>query len=259
VSAVLPARPVPASLPPVRRPSFVQLAAVELRKTVDTRAGRVLLAVTVLLAAVVVVAMLFLTGEDELSFSGWSRDALIPVLVLLPVLGVLAMTSEWTQRTALTTFTLTPRRLPVLMAKLVAAAVLGVIVTLVVQLLALIGLVVRAGVLGADADWSQAGRTFAGSLVATSLALLMGAAIGALVQQSAAALVAYYAAPNAVLIAVAIAFEEQARWVDVQGAFGRLQQFDLAGEAGPTVTSLALWVVIPLVLGLWRSVRRDVS
>ena len=36
-------------LPPVRRPSFALLTRVELRKAVDTRAGRLLLAAIVLL------------------------------------------------------------------------------------------------------------------------------------------------------------------------------------------------------------------
>ena len=47
--------------------------------------------------------------------------ALAPVDMILPAIGILAMTSEWTQRTALTTFTLSPRRIPVLFAKLLAA------------------------------------------------------------------------------------------------------------------------------------------
>jgi hypothetical protein len=246
-------------LPPVRRPSLLQLTGIELRKTVDTRAGRLLLIVIVLLAAATMAFKFFRGGADDLAFTGWARDALIPVAVLLPVLGVLAMTSEWTQRTALTTFTLTPRRLRVLTAKLAAAAVLGLVVTLVVQGMALAGVAVRAAMLGAPADYADLDRSVAGSIVATSLGVLMGAAIGALIQQSAAAIVAYYVAPNVVLIAAAVALDEGARWLDVQSAFDRLQRFDLAGEVWPTVTAVALWVALPLALGLGRSVRRNVS
>ncbi len=262
MSAVLPTRAVSTTahpLPPVRRPSIVQLTGIELRKAVDTRAGRVLLAVIVLVAAATIVFKFFRGTADDLAFAAWARDALIPAAVLLPVLGVLAMTSEWTQRTALTTFTLTPRRLRVLTAKLAAAAVLGVVVTLVVQALALAGVAVRAAMLGAPADYANLGRTVAGSMVATALGVLMGAAIGALIQHSAGALVTYYVAPNVVLVAAAVAFGEGARWLDVQSAFGELQQFDLANGVGPVVTSIALWVVLPLALGLWRSVRRNVS
>ncbi len=58
--------------------------------------------------------------------------ALVPVDLILPVVGIMAMTSEWTQRTALTTFTLSPRRIPVLFAKLVAAIALATAVVAVV-------------------------------------------------------------------------------------------------------------------------------
>ena len=37
-----------------------------------------------------------------------NRWHLVPPTVLLPVLGILSMTGEWSQRTALTTFTLVP-------------------------------------------------------------------------------------------------------------------------------------------------------
>ena len=45
------------------------------------------------------------------------------------------MTSEWTQRTALTTFTLSPRRLGVIAAKFIAAIALSCAVMFVVLLL----------------------------------------------------------------------------------------------------------------------------
>ena len=117
----------------VRRPSFAVLTGVELRKTVDTRAGRVLLAGILLLCCVAIGYGVFTAGRGDLLYAGWVGDSTIPVTFLLPVLGVLAMSSEWTQRTVLSTFTLTPRRLRVLTAKLAAAVALGVVVTLAVE------------------------------------------------------------------------------------------------------------------------------
>ena len=45
--------------------------------------------------------------------------------MLLPILGIMAATAEWTQRTGLVTFTLEPRRGRVVLAKALAALVLG--------------------------------------------------------------------------------------------------------------------------------------
>ena len=44
--------------------------------------------------------------------------------VLLPVLGIMLVTSEWGQRTAMVTFALEPRRPRVILAKLVTGLVL---------------------------------------------------------------------------------------------------------------------------------------
>src|SRR5918912_1454847 len=131
----------------VRRPSFALVTGIELRKTVDTRAGRVLLAGILLLCCVAIGYGVFAATRGDLAYAGWVGDSTIPVTFLLPVLGVLAMSSEWTQRTVLSTFTLTPRRLRVLTAKLAAAVVLGIVVTLVVDALATAGLALRAAVL----------------------------------------------------------------------------------------------------------------
>jgi ABC-type transport system involved in multi-copper enzyme maturation permease subunit len=245
--------------PAVRRPSFATLTRVELRKTVDTRAGRVLLGLTLLLS-LFVLGYLVVRGEaGGLSYGGWVRDATLPVVMLLPVLGVMAMASEWTQRTVLTTFTSTPRRARVLAAKLVAVSVLGMAVTAAVEALAAVGLVARAAILGHTASWADLGSVLGGSMVSAGLALLMGAALGALLMQTAVAIVAYYVAPNVVLLAVSQLASDKVDWVDVNSAFQRLAAFDVSGHIWPVVTALLLWIGLPLVFGVLRSLRRNVS
>jgi hypothetical protein len=258
MTAVATSMSLPTTTPTIRRPSFATLTRVELRKTVDTRAGQALLGVTVLLSAAVVGYLTF-TARDGLSYDTWLRDASYPVVALLPVLGILAMTSEWTQRTALTTFTLTPRRLRVLGAKFTAAVVLGLLVTVVVDAIAAAGLAVRGLVLNADVAWGNLGSVLGGSAVSAALALVMGAAVGALVMQTAVAIVVYFVAPNVVLVAVATTIPEKAPWVDVNEAFGWLSRFDVSGHVGQLVTPLLLWIAVPFAVGLWRSVRRNVS
>ena len=63
-----------------------------------------------------------------------------PAAILLPVLGILAVTSEWSQRTGLITFVLVPVRSRVLGAKLIASLLLAV------AMLAMSVAVVAAGV-----------------------------------------------------------------------------------------------------------------
>src|SRR3954449_10267144 len=126
------------------RPALGRLVAVELRKMVNTRAGFWLQIAMVALTAVVVIAhRVFGDGGDH-TFAGVLDVGLQPAAVLLPVTGILLVTSEWSQRTGMITFTLVPVRSRVLGAKLIASIVLA-LATLVMSVA-----VVAAGVLVAS-------------------------------------------------------------------------------------------------------------
>ena len=73
--------------------------------------------------------------------------------VLIPVLGILAVTSEWSQRTAVTTFALVPRRDRVIAAKLLAGlalalAAVGVCLAMSLAATALVPVVGHGGARG---------------------------------------------------------------------------------------------------------------
>ena len=88
----------------------------------DTRSGAALLAGHRRSPPLAVLVWKVAHASVETSFDNYSAGAATMVAFLMPIVGLLAMTSEWTQRTALTTFTLAPRRLPVIAAKYVADA-----------------------------------------------------------------------------------------------------------------------------------------
>ena len=123
------------------RPGLGRLVAVELRKMVDTRAGFWLQVAMVALTVVVVVVRLLVGDAADHTFQSVLDAGLQPAAVLLPVLGILLVTSEWSQRTGLITFALVPVRSRVLGAKLIASLLLAV------AMLAMSVAVVAAGVL----------------------------------------------------------------------------------------------------------------
>jgi hypothetical protein len=246
-------------LPDVRRPSAVRLVTVEARKMLDTWAGRLLLAGTFALALVGVGWKLFHLDGSALEFGEWLGAANAGVILLIPVLGILAMTSEWTQRTALTTFTLVPRRGRVLGAKLTAAVLLGAALTLAVVGVAAGGALVGGTIDGQAVAWGEAGRAVGGTVVASTLNVLMGAAFGALVMYTPVAVTLFYLAPTAWAIAGPAVLKDGSEWLDVDTAFGRLSDFSLAGHWVQTGTALLFWVALPLALGTVRSLRRNVS
>ena len=77
-----------------------RIVRVELRKMVDTRAGLWLFIAMGVLTAAAVALFLIFAPPEELPFANVVRIALTPQGFLLPMLGILLITSEWAQRTA---------------------------------------------------------------------------------------------------------------------------------------------------------------
>src|SRR4051812_1770426 len=102
------------------RPGLAGLVAVELRKMVNTRAGLGLQVATVVITAVAVIVRLVVGDAADHTFAAVLDVGVRPAAVLLPIAGILLVTSEWSQRTGMITFTLVPVRSRVLGAKLIA-------------------------------------------------------------------------------------------------------------------------------------------
>ena len=96
------------------------LVDVELRKMFDTRSGFWLLISIGALAVVATAAAIIFAPESELSYDTFAKAIGFPMTLVLPIIAILAVTSEWSQRSGLTTFTLVPSRGRVIAAKAVA-------------------------------------------------------------------------------------------------------------------------------------------
>ncbi|MEU7573612.1 ABC transporter permease [Micromonospora sp. NPDC049240] len=257
--------PVPTAAPtrhePAAGPSLARLTGVELRKLADTRAGRWLLISIALIAVAIVVVQLFVTDGPEQTFTAFFAPSLLPVGLLLPVLGILSITGEWSQRTALTTFALVPRRERVIVAKL-AAVVLAALASVLVSLA-----VAAAGTLAAKATGGAGAWTFDWQLLPYAAVfqvanVLMGAGFGLLLLNTPLAVVTFLLLPTvwSVLSAMIKALREPAGWLDTSVTMAPLLSPDMtAGQWGRLGVSLAVWMVVPLVAGLIRTMRREVS
>lgn len=247
---------------------FARLVAVELRKSYDTRAGFWLLATIGILVLLVEGTVLIVTAvEDEaMDFGGFVGAAAFVTSVLLPVLGIMLVTAEWSQRTAMVTFALDPRRPRVIAAK----AVVGLILTLVTAFAATaVGLVcnVLYGLLEGDADWTFGWNFFVGFLITQSFAMLGGFALATLLLNTPAAIVLFFVykwvLPGLFALGSALIgwFGDLSPWIDFQSAQGPV--FDLtlntAEEWGHLVVSGAIWLLLPVGLGMWRILRAEVK
>jgi ABC-type transport system involved in multi-copper enzyme maturation permease subunit len=238
-------------------PTLGRLTSVELRKMVDTRAGLWTLVATGLLAAVAVVITLAAGPLGERTLAGCFYAAVIATSTLLPVVGILAMTSEWSQRTVLTTFALVPQRERVILAKLLAGLALALIAALMCLLAAVI-----ATPFGASGSFALAllGKATLYQLIGMAAALGFGLAL----MRPAPAIGAFVLAPTALtLLAQAMpGFAHTAIWLNLSDSASRLidRQLAMTGEAWAHIaTGVALWVVLPLALGLARLKRRELA
>jgi ABC-2 type transport system permease protein len=241
------------------RPGLGRLVAVELRKMVNTRAGFWLQIATVAITVVAVIVRCVVGDAADHTFASVLEVGLKPAAVVLPVVGILLVTSEWSQRTGMITFALVPVRSRILGAKLVASLILAM------ATLALGAAVVAAGVLvsspGVDGTWADAGTLIAQSAVFLGGGMVTGVAFGAILLASAPAMVALFTLPTAWLAVTSLSFfGDSGAWTDTGRALGPLSREALNGTQWAQVgTSLALWMLLPLLIGIWRITRREIA
>jgi ABC-type transport system involved in multi-copper enzyme maturation permease subunit len=237
-----------------------RLVRVEMRKMVDTRAGLWLIIAIAVITALITVIFFFAAPDEERTFLSYMGIMATPQGFLLPVLGILLITQEWTQRTGMVTFTLEPHRGKVITAKVLAALIYGGLAVLLAVLLAALG----AALGGAPGAWDNIGADDLGkfTLLQTS-GLLQGLAFGLLFLNSAAAIVTYFVVPIAFSVVTSIwsALRDIQPWVDLGTSQVPLfEGGNLTGEQwAQLATGTLIWVVLPFVLGLWRVLRAEVK
>jgi ABC-type transport system involved in multi-copper enzyme maturation permease subunit len=245
--------------PSARVPSST-LVAVELRKLGDTRAGRWLLVAIALVTLAAIVVFLLVSAEADRTFLNFLGVTSAPQGFLLPVLGILLVTSEWTQRTALVTFTLEPVRARVIAAKVIAAVLAGAAAIAIALGLAAVATLVA----GSSTAWAGIGIATVGKFALLQASgVLQGLAFGLLFLNSAAAIVTYFVVPTAFTILAGLwaALARVRPWVDLGASNEFLYNGKaMSGEQWAQVGSgTALWVVLPFVLGLVRVMRAEVK
>lgn len=241
---------------------FDRLVRTELRKTCDTRAGRWLLIALAAITPLVIMALLFALSPAQLTFNKLVDFSSTPEKVLLPALGILAMTAEWSQRTGLVTFTLVPRRHRVLLAKFIATLCLGIASTAIMFAACAIGNVLGATLRGGNGSWSFGFSGFGGITLVMLVGLVEGMAFGMALLVTPAAIVGYYVLPNlwSAIFATVGGLKAAEAWVDLSEATGNLYNQQMTGKGWlELLVAFSMWVVVPLAIGVWRVNRTEVK
>ena len=248
---------------------FGRLVRVELRKTWDTRAGFWLLLSTAALTGLVMVIQLAvgITQEDvSLSYNSFLTSTSVSIGVLLPIIGIMLLTSEWSQRTAMVTFSLEPRRPHVIAAKLVVGLALAASAVVIALGLA----AVCNGLYGALSDdptvWNASIAHTAAFVLLQVVGMLTGFAFAALLLNTPAAIVIYmvysFVLPGLFELGAQLMvwFDTIRPWIDFNFGQGPLVDATMTGKDWAHFTSSGvIWLAVPLGVGLWRVLRAEVK
>lgn len=258
-TAMTPEHTAPAAVPlleDVGRVPFHRLTRIELRKSVDTRAGLWLLVAMSAMSLVVVTVFAIWGPDGGKGYDTFLGLTSMPLMFLLPIVGIMSATQEWSTRTGLVTFTLEPRRGRVVAAKLVASVVLGLVVTAAALAAAALATVMTGG------EWTLAGISVVGLVATFVIFVLQGCGFGLAFLNTPFAIVASLVLPTLWTIASVLvaSLEDVAPWLDLGRTTGPLMSGTISGEEWTQLaTSSLLWVLLPIAVGTWRVLTREVK
>ena len=247
---------------------FARLVRTELRKTWDTRAGLWLLVATAVLTGVVMVIQLavVLTQDLVVSYNDFLTSTNFSIALLLPVIGILLLTSEWSQRTAMVTFSLEPRRPLVILAKLVVGVGLAMAAVVIALVLATVCNTLYGMLSDFQAEWDLSVLQTLAFVLMQVIGMLTGFAFAALLLNSPAAIVLYmvysFVLPGIFGLGVALIgwFGDLQPWIDFNDAQTPLIDASMTGaDWAHFAVSGTVWLVIPLAIGLMRVLRAEVK
>jgi ABC-2 type transport system permease protein len=188
-------------------------------------------------------------------------------LVVVGILGIVAVTGEFTHQTATPTFLATPRRGRVVTAKLLTYAAAGLVYaaacTTVVLAVALPWLAARD--VEVVLSGTDLGRTLGGVALEVALYAVLGVGVGCLMRNQIAAIVGFvvYIFVVGPLMSGVHATAELAQYLPYQAgnALGRLTSSVDAAMLGQAAGGLVLltWSLAFAALGTRVAIRRDIA
>ena len=204
------ARPIPTT----------RLVKIELRKMFNTRSGFWMLISIGVLSVIATGAVIIFAPDDAVTYENLASAIGFPMSVILPMIAILAVTSEWSQRSGLTTFTLVPSRGRVIGAKAIATVLVGLGSMAVAFAVGALGNVAGSALAGVDTVWdismSMAPQMVLGDLVGMAI----GFTLGVVLRNSAAAIVGYFVVsfvmPGILVLLAQVRpwFEDLQPWID---------------------------------------------
>ena len=256
---------------PVRRAArpipTTRLVKVELRKMFNTRSGFWMLVSIGVLSVIATGAVIIFAPDSAVTYESLATAIGFPMSVILPMIAILAVTSEWSQRSGLTTFTLVPSRGRVIGAKAIATLLVGLGSVAVAFAVGALGNVAGSALAGVDTVWDISLSTAPQMVLGNLVGMAIGFTLGVVLRNSAAAIVGYFVVslvmPGILVLLAQVRswFEDLQPWIDwnetqvalFEGATNTGEEWAMLGS------TTMIWIGIPLVVGLLSLRRSEVK
>jgi ABC-type Na+ efflux pump permease subunit len=251
---------------PFKQIPLSRVVRVELRKMFNTRSGFWLIASIAITGLIATIATIAFAPDKDLTYYNFAKAVGFPITVILPMVALLAITSEWSQRSGLTTFTYVSSRRRVIWAKTLSSVIVAIASMLFAFVIGAVGNVVGSTIAGTSTVWDlsvgHALTIVLGNLVSMSI----GTMLGMLLRSSAGGLGMYFVlvllVPNltGLLAASQHWFQELQPWVDLPFAQTSLfEGMHTGAQWAHVATTFAIWIVVPGFFGLRRVMRSEVK
>jgi ABC-2 type transport system permease protein len=252
---------------PVRTIPAARLIKVELRKMFNTRSGFWMLISIGVLSVVATGAVIIFAPEDTVTYESFATAIGFPMSVILPMIAILAVTSEWSQRSGLTTFTLVPSRGRVIGAKAIATFLVGIVSMAVAFAVGALGNLAGSTLAGVDTVWNIPLSTAPQIVLGNLVGMAIGFALGVVLRNSAAAIVGYFVVslvlPGILVLLAQVRdwFSDLQPWIDwnytqvalFEGSTNTAREWAMLGS------TTAIWIMLPLAVGLLYLRRSEVK
>jgi ABC-2 type transport system permease protein len=258
------AAPVRRTAPPI---PTARLVTVELRKMFTTRSGFWMLISIAILSPISAGSVLIFAPDSDVTYESFVRASGFPMSLILPMIAILAVTSEWSQRSGLTTFTLVPSRGRVIGAKAVATLLVGLGSVAIAFAVGALGNLAGSALAGVDTVWNISLSMAPQIVLFNLIGMAIGFTLGVVLRNSAAAIVGYFVVslvlPGILLLLAQVRswFADLQPWIDWNETQVALLEgaMDSGKEWAMLASTTMIWIVIPLVVGLLSLRRSEVK
>jgi ABC-2 type transport system permease protein len=218
------------------------------------------------LAVIATGAVVLFASDADQTYGSFAAAVGVPMTIILPIIAILSVTGEWSQRTGLTTFTLVPRRGRVILAKAVVSVGIGVVSIALAAAIGAVGNIVGSAIAGVGTTWDLSVTDLLCIVLANVLGLLVGFMLGVLLRSSAAAIVAYFVYSfvvptlSGLLAGSQHWFHKLQPWVDFNFAQAALYDGSPSGQQWLhlAITTVG-WVLLPMAIGIAMVMRSEVK